>query len=98
MPEESNSNKFLIPLMCFIEERGGATLIPQDTIDRTWDKIKEVKDRNEDLMVGFHAVPGGVLIANLLGNDAIAAWTGTDRAEEKTSEKSKDPDREGDPP
>lgn len=66
------SSRFLIPLMCFIEERGGATLIPNDTISRLWSKLEGLK--GEDICVGMQPVPNGVLVVNLIGKEAIDAW------------------------
>ena len=85
------NDKFLIPLMCFIEERGGATLITNDTTQRLWAKLGELKP--EDVCVGIQPVPDGVLVVNLIGEEAIKAWEAgstPEVKEEKPDEKDKD--------
>lgn len=65
-----SDNKFLVPLACFIEERGGATLITNDTIRRLWAKIEAAGD----ISIGMQPTPEGVLVMNLLGKEALEAW------------------------
>ena len=73
MPPDS---KFLMPLMAFIEERGGATCISTDTIKRLWDKIGDIPANV--VGVAFQAVPDGIMVVNLIGEEAFKSWdTGT---------------------
>ena len=87
--------KFLMPLMCFIDERGGATCMTTATIQRLWDKLKDVPAAS--IGVGFQPVPDGIMLVNLIGGEAFTAWddgTINKPKEEEDVKESKDSNRE----